>query len=120
MIVLLRLVVGLACAAALAGFAFILTVGRGLALSYRSGAGAAMLVRDALTVGVPVLLLAMLVSVFTPHARAYLFIVAGGVLLAMAGCAMLLPENPGEGSLYLAFFALWGVYFGMTLWGPGL
>lgn len=116
----LRWLVGLACAVALAGFGFVLVVGKGLELSYRSGAGAASLVRDALTVGVPVLLLAMLVSVFTPHARGFLSVVAAGVVLAIAGCVTILRENPGEGSLYLAFFALWGVYFGMTLWGRGV
>lgn len=120
MILFLRWVVGMASAAALAGFALVLLVGKGLELTYRSGAGAASLVRDVMTVAVPLLLVAMLASVFLPQARTYLCIVAVFVAAAMAGCLTILPTNPGEGLLYLGFFALWGVYFGMTMWGRGL
>ncbi|MGJ5818662.1 hypothetical protein [Paludibaculum fermentans] len=120
MILFLRWVVGIASAAALAGFVLVLTVGKGLALTYRSGAGVANLVRDVMTVGVPVLLVAMLASVFLPHARTFLCVIAVFVAAAMAGCLTILPTNPGEGSLYLGFFGLWGIYFGLTMWGRGL
>ncbi|QOY88051.1 hypothetical protein [Paludibaculum fermentans] len=119
MILFLRWVVGLASAIALVGFALVLTVGKGLELTYRSGAGAASLVRDLMTAGVPVLLLAMLVSVFLPQERTFLCVVAVLVAAAMAGCLTILATNPGEGSLYLGFFGLWALYFGMTIWGRG-
>ncbi|MGC4048883.1 MAG: hypothetical protein QM757_05095 [Paludibaculum sp.] len=120
MILFLRWVVGLASAVALAGFALVMLVGKGLELTYRSGAGAASLVRDAMTVGIPLLLVAMLASVFLPHARTFLCVVAFFVAAAMAGCLTIVRTNPGEGLLYLGFFALWGVYFGTAIWGRGV
>jgi hypothetical protein len=112
----LRWLIGVGCAVALALFLLILVVGKGLRSAYQSGAGTLDVVRDTAVAGIPLLLIAMLVSVFLPNSRAYLHVVAAGVLLAMAGCAMMVPESPGEGLLYLSFFGLWGIYYLLAVW----
>lgn len=111
----LRWVIGLLSALALAGFFLILLVGKGFEV-YRSGAGSEELARTVAVAGTPLLLAAMLVSVFIPGVRLYLHIVAAGVVAAMVGCATIIPAHPGEGLLYAGFFGLWLLYYAMAVW----
>jgi len=114
---ILRWLLGIGLALALTVFVLILTVGKGIGSAYQSGASSEDLVRTLLTLAIPALLAAMLLSVFLPNARAYLHVVAAGVVLAMAGCASLLKSNSGEAALYLSGFGLWALYYGVSAWG---
>ena len=111
---LLRWLIGLLSAMALAVFALILVVGKGFEI-YRSGAASVDIARVAAVVGAPLLLAAMLVSVFTPGARLFLHLTAAAVLLACAGCVWIIRTNPGEGTLYLCFFGLWLLYYALSV-----
>jgi hypothetical protein len=116
---LLRWLLGIGCALALAFFAHAMIVGKGIRSSYQSGAGTLNTLRETAVYGIPVLLLAMLVSVFVPHARGFLHAVAAGVVLAVIGCGFMIAEAPGEGIIYLSFFALWLLYYGLAVWSRG-
>jgi len=119
MLLFLRWSTGIASAAALIVFALIVTVGKGLGSSYQSGASGENLARVAATFGAPVLLAAMLVSVFVPQSRSFLHIVAVFVIAAAMGCATLIPSHPGEAFLYISFFCLWVLYYGLAVWSRG-
>ena len=111
----LRWLIGIASVVALAVFALILTVDKGFA-AFRSGSGGDHPARDAAVLGIPLLLAAMLATVFLPQTRWLMHGVAVCVVIAMIGCATIVPTHPGEGSLYLGFFGLWLLYYGLTLW----
>ena len=64
---------------------------------------------------IAVLLIAMLISVFTPGSRRLLHVVAVGVAMALAGCLWIMLKSPGEGFVYACFFALWMVYYAITV-----
>ena len=112
---LLRWLIGIGAVAALGVFALILTVGKGFD-AFRSGSGSDSMVRDAAISGIPILLIGMLASVFLPQARWLMHILAVFVIGAAISAATIIPTNPGEGSIYLGFFALWVLYYGLTLW----
>jgi hypothetical protein len=113
--IVLRWVVGIGCALGLAALALILTVGKGFD-GFRSGAGSEDLLRDALTIGLPLLLAAMLATVFGAGGRPLLHLTAAGVLAALAGVLWaVVRTNPGEGSLYAAFLILWLIFYALRL-----
>jgi hypothetical protein len=116
---LLRWMIGIGCAIALAFFTLVMVVGKGMRSAYQSGASTTDVLRESAIYGVPVLLIAMLVSVFMPQARGYLHVVAAGVVLAVIGCGFIIADAPGEGAVYLSFFALWLLYYGLAAWGRG-
>lgn len=117
MLIVLRIAVGVLSAIGLAGFALIVVVGKGLRSAYRSGAGSSDLMADAALVAIPLLLLAILASVFTPQARRFLHGLAVAVTLAAIYLATQVPDYPGEMAVYLGYFALWGVYYAAAVWG---
>jgi len=115
MFTILRWIVGIGCILGLLGFGLILIVGKGFEV-YRSGSGGEDLLRTALTVGIPALLVAMLVTVVGAGGRVLLHVTAVGVVAALAGVAWaVMRTNPGEGSIYAGFFVLWLVYYGMSI-----
>lgn len=116
---LLRWLIGVLSALALAGFLLILTIGKGFE-GYRSGAGSENFLRLAAIVGAPLLLTAMLASVFLPGSRIFLHMVAAGVAFAGVLCVSIIRTNPGEGMLYLSFLGLWVLYYALSVWGPSL
>ena len=83
MLTLLRWLIGIGCVLGLAFFGLILLVGKGFEV-YRSGSGSEDPMKSALTVGIPALLLAMLVSVTGVGGR-LLHATAVGVVAALAG-----------------------------------
>src|SRR4051812_10521503 len=109
---LLRWLIGISSAISLAVFVVIVTVGKGLGSAYQSGAPGENAARVAANIGLPLLLCAMLASVFFPNARAFLHGVAFFVALAIVGCVALFKSNPGEATLYTGFFLLWTLYYG--------
>jgi hypothetical protein len=113
---LLRWITGISCALALAGFLFIMMVGKGLRSAYQSGAGVTDVVRSFGIYAIPLLIVAMLVAVFVPHARGYLHTVAVGVAAAMLGCIVIMMERPAEGGIYLCFFGLWMMYYAVAVY----
>jgi len=113
----LRWMVGIGCALALAFFVFIMIVGKGLRSAYQSGAAVTDVVRTAAIYAIPFLLGAMLVAVFVPHARGFLHAVAVAVAMAMVGCITIMFQNPGEGFVYLCFFGLWMLYYVKAVYG---
>jgi len=118
-VLLLRWLIGLLSVLALAGFLLILTIGKGFEV-YRSGAAPENFLRLAAIVGTPLLLAAMLASVFLPGSRLLLHAVAVGVALGCLLCVSIIRTNPGEGMLYLGFFGLWVLYYAFCVWGPPL
>lgn len=70
-------------------------------------------------VGLALLFLAMLVSVFLPEARAYLHGVAVAAAVAGGWLLVLVWTGPRLEILCLPAFAVWAVYYAMCLWGPG-
>src|SRR3954447_15198270 len=119
MLLFLRWSVGIASAAALIVFVLIVTVGKGLGSPYQSGASGENLARAAATFGLPVLLAMMLGSVFVPHSRSFLHLVAFFVIAAALGCGTLIPSHPGEAFLYIGFFGMWIVYYALAVWARG-
>jgi hypothetical protein len=67
MLLFLRWLIGIASAAGLIVFVLIVTVGKGIGSAYQSGAGGENVTRTAATFGIPILLAAILASVFVPH-----------------------------------------------------
>jgi len=117
---LLRWMIGIGCVLALALFALIMTVGKGLASVYRSGTGTEDIVRKALPLGIAALLCLMLASVISPHARWLAHVTAAGVSLALAGVLWSAARtHPGEALIYTGFLALWGLWYALT-WRGGL
>ncbi|MEP7363976.1 MAG: hypothetical protein ABI972_12030 [Acidobacteriota bacterium] len=117
MLTILRWLVGIGCVLGLLMFGLILVVGKGFD-GFRSGAGSEDLLRGVLTVGIPVLLVAMLVTVVGAGGRVLLHTTAVGVAAALAGVAWsVMRTNPGEGGLYAGFFVLWLVYYATTVRG---
>ena len=114
MLTLLRILLGILNLLALAAFVLVMLVGKGFD-AYRSGNVSSA--RDLLPFAVPIVLGAMFVSVFTPGARVFLHIVAVLVGVVVLQCATIIPEHPGEGALYLSFFGLWLLYYGLAVWG---
>lgn len=115
MLTLLRWILGIGCVLGLLAFGLILVVGKGFEV-YRSGSGAEDLLRTALTVGIPALLVAMLVTVAGAGGRVLLHATAAGVAAALAGVVWsVMRTNPGEGSFYAGFFLLWLIYYGMSV-----
>ena len=115
MLTLLRWLIGIGCVLGLAFFGLILLVGKGFEV-YRSGSGSEDLMKSALTVGIPALLLAMLVSVTGVGGKGLLHATAVGVVAALAGVVWaVLRSNPGEGGLYAGFLVLWLIYYGMSV-----
>ncbi|MBL8292714.1 MAG: hypothetical protein JNN08_12800 [Bryobacterales bacterium] len=112
---LLRWLVGLLSVLGLVGFFLIVLVGKGFEV-YQSGAGSENLSRAAGVIGIPLLLAAMLVSVFLPGSPRFLHVVAAGVTVATVVCATIIPSHPGEGLLYAGFFGLWFLYYALTVW----
>lgn len=111
MLTLLRWLVGAGCVLGLTLFGLVLLVGKGFD-AFRSGAASEDLFKTALTIGVPALLVAMLLTVAGVGGRWFLHATAAGVSAALAGVAWaVMRTNPGEGALYDAFFALWLVHY---------
>ena len=115
MITFLRWTVGITSALALALFVLILIVGNGIASAYRSGASSEDFLKAVAPFGVAVLLSGMLASAFLPRARLLLHAVAVLAGAAVAACATILPERPGEALFYIAFFAIWLTYYAVAL-----
>jgi len=112
---LLRWLIGTGCVLGLAMFALILLVGKGFE-GFRSGAGGEDVAKAALTVGIPVLLLAMLITVAGFGGKGVLHATAVGVAAAIAGVGWaVIRTNPGEGSLYAGFLALWLLFYVLKL-----
>src|SRR3954468_12222422 len=103
MLLFLRWSIGIASSAALAVFVLIVTIGKGFGSSFQSGAASENVARAAATIGLPVLLAAMLGSVFVPQSRLFLHALAMFVIAAGIGSATLLPSHPGEALLYVGF-----------------
>jgi hypothetical protein len=93
MLIFLRWLVGIGCVLGLAFFGLILLVGKGFD-GFRSGSGGEDLVRTALTVGVPALLVAILVTVLGAGGRVLLHVTAVGVVPALAGVAAVVEGVP--------------------------
>lgn len=112
---LLRWLLGTGCVLGLALFALILVVGKGFD-GFRSGSGSEDVTKAALTVGIPALLLAMLITVAGFGGKGLLHATAVGVVLAIAGVAWaVIRTNPGEGSLYAGFLALWLAFYALKV-----
>jgi hypothetical protein len=109
----LRWLIGAGCALGLAALALILTVGKGFDAfrSAETGSGG-----ELWGIGFLTLLAGMLVSVFVPSSRLWMHGTAVIVAAAAVGVFTILRTNSGEGSLYLAFFALWLVYYYLAMW----
>ena len=115
MLALLRWVIGIGCVLGLSGFGLILIVGKGFD-AFQSGAGSENIARAALTICIPVLLFAMLLTVVGVGGRLLLHPTAVGVLAALAGVGWaVLRTNPGEGGLYAGFLVLWLIYYGVSV-----
>jgi len=119
MLLFLRWAIGIASTAALIVYLLIVTVGKGFGSSYQSGASGENLARSSAIVGIPILLAAMFGSAFVPHSRSFLHGLALFVIAAAVGCATLIPAHPGEASLYIGFFGLWVLYYGLAVWARG-
>lgn len=112
---LLRWLLGIGCALGLALFALILLVGKGFE-GFRSGAGSDNAAQAALTIGIPALLLAMLVTVAGFGGKGLLHATAAAVLLAIAAVVWaVIRTNPGEGCLYAGFLALYLLFYAMRV-----
>jgi hypothetical protein len=112
----LRWILGIACSLALAGFVLIMIVGKGIRSAYQSGAGTTDIIRSTAVYAIPILLAAMLASLFLPTARGFLHAVAVGVIVAMVTSITIIGTHPGEGSLYFCFFGLWMIYYFLAAW----
>ena len=113
----LRWIIGILSAGALVLFALILIVGKGLADAYRAGSGSIDFLRSTLPFALGLLLVGMLASAIAPGARMLLHAVAVGVVLSVVGCLFaVVPNHPGEGMLYVAFFSLWLIYYVLAAW----
>lgn len=111
----LRWLLGIGCVLGLALFALILLVGKGFD-AFRSGSGGDDFAESALTLGIPALLLAMLITVAGFGGKPLLHATAVAVVAAIAGVAWaVIRTNPGEGSLYAAFLVLWLVFYALKL-----
>lgn len=111
----LRWVIGIGCVLGLLLFGLILVVGKGFEV-FRSGSGREDLVRDGLTLGIPALLIAMLLTVTGVGGRTLLHVTAVGVVAAVAGVAWaIMRTHPGEGGLYAGFLVLWLIYYAMSV-----
>jgi hypothetical protein len=110
----LRWLIGILSGGAIAVFALIVVVGKGLASAYRSADTGESVAQQLAIVLVPVILIGMYVSVFTPGTRWLMHAVALGVIALALFCAMALHERPGEIGLYLGFLCLWLVYYALA------
>lgn len=111
MTLVLRWVLGIGALLGLAVYVLISVVGKGIASSYRSGSAGENLERLAATVGIPLLLALMLVSVVQPAWRPVLHLTAVCAAAALAGCLLLGRTNPGEASVYGSFLVLWLIFY---------
>lgn len=112
---LLRWLLGIGCALGLALFALILLVGKGFE-AFRGGAGSDDAAQAALTLGIPALLLAMLVTVAGFGGKGLLHATAAAVLLAIAAVVWaIIRTNPGEGCLYAGFLALYLLFYALRM-----
>ena len=107
----LRWLLGILSGGAIAVFALIIVVGKGLASAYRSADTGESVVQQLAIVLVPLILIGMFVSVFTPGTRWLMHAVALGVIALALFCAISFGERPGEIGLYLAFLCLWLLYY---------
>jgi len=113
--ILLRWLLGIGCALGLALFALILLVGKGFE-GFRSGAGSDNASQAALTIGVPAMLLAMLVTVAGFGGKGLLHATAVAAVLAIAAIGWaVIRTNPGEGCLYAGFLALYLLFYALRV-----
>jgi hypothetical protein len=113
----LRILIGVTSVLLMLGWAALLVVAGGLRSWYRSGAGRENVAGALLSVAVPALCLALLLTVVFPS-RGLLHTVAVVVGLCCVGLVWVATQSPGTAFFALAYLAPWIVYYWLAAWSP--